>query len=205
MSTWTPASHFPKPASGLILAPGPYVRHSCHRLSSNISNAFVHYSYADLFYFFVFFSVIRTQMKTEVILKIPNFSISGNPTHFRTLPFNKEPQNEALVHLGLQLLTCVGSPVLTCIRGKLKAGDRPIGSFNCDVTLRALQGSPGSWMSVRMLSNHVCRLPHHPRELSSTFTHSLLGLKLKCDMSALDGLKSCRTKIVGDHYSCDHS
>lgn len=143
--------------------------------------------------------------ETRSDLKTPNFSISGNPTHFRTLPFNKEPQNEALVHLGLQLLTCVGSPVLTCIRGKLKAGDRPIGSFNCDVTLRALQGSPGSWMSVRMLSNHVCRLPHHPRELSSTFTHSLLGLKLKCDMSALDGLKSCRTKIVGDHYSCDHS
>lgn len=143
--------------------------------------------------------------ETRSDLKTPNFSISGNPTHFRTLPFNKEPQNEALVHLGLQLLTCVGSPVLTCIRGKLKAGDHPIGSFNCDVTLRALQGSPGSWMSVRMLSNHVCRLPHRPRELSSTFTHSLLGLMLKCDMSALDGLKSCRTKIVGDHYSCDLS
>lgn len=139
------------------------------------------------FYYKVCFPAVTwTQMKAATILKSGKLYISGNPNHFRPLPSNKETQNEALVHFGLQLLTCVGSPVLTCIRGKLKAGDHPISRFNSDVTLRMPQASPGNLLSVRKLSNHVCRLPTTLRSFQQlSLTRSFLGLVLKCDVFVL--------------------
>lgn len=106
---------------------------------------------------------IRWGWRPFVYVALKQLSISGNPNRRRPVPSNKEPQEESVLSWSqqetLQLPTCVWSPVLTCIRGELMTEDRPICSFYNNVTLTSPRASPGSWMPVRKLSNHVHRFP----------------------------------------------
>lgn len=81
-------------------------------------------------------------------------SISGN----LSLPSNKDAETlSRRPGRRRQLLPCVGSPVLTCIRGLLMTEDGPIGSFYHHVTFGSPQAPATSRMPVRKPSNHVCQ------------------------------------------------
>lgn len=121
--------------------------------------------------------VYQVTMSTVCLSKTKILSISGNPNHHRPLPSNKKPQKEPSVRLSrrpwlpgslrLRLRTCVGSPVLTCIRGELITEDRPIGCFYFDVT----DDRRGVHQEAEcQLGSCPIMFPRRPRELQSAFT-----------------------------------
>lgn len=136
--------------------------------------------------------VYQLRMATVCWCQTKIRSVSGNLNRRRPPPLNKEPQKRETLNSPprLQLPPCVRSPVLTCIRGRLTAEHRPIGSFYHDVTLGWPRGSPGSWMPCRKLSNHVQRFPWRPQELYPSLLYTS-GFELSfCMRSLMEQIKS---------------